>query len=68
LDSIIREKELQLVDKFRLKILQLFDMMVVRYGVMIIGQTGSGKTTCYNLLRESLIKIAKEGTDDERFR
>ena len=47
--------------------LQLFDMMDVRYGVMLIGETGSGKTTCYNLLREAIIEIWKSGLKDRRF-
>ena len=43
------------------KIIQLFQVMNIRFGVMIVGQAGVGKTTCYRILKETMNKII---TDD----
>ena len=35
----------------RLKIVELYDMIQVRHGMMLVGPTGGGKTKCYKLLQ-----------------
>lgn len=50
----------QIVPKFILKVIQLFDTFCVRFGVMIVGPTGGGKTTCYEILQDAMTKLRKE--------
>jgi dynein heavy chain, axonemal len=50
----------QIVPKFVLKIIQLFDTFCVRFGVMIVGPTGGGKTTCYEILQDSMSALRKD--------
>ncbi|UYV81318.1 DNAH6 [Cordylochernes scorpioides] len=51
---IIQEQGLQPEETFIKKIIQLFETMVVRHGVMLVGPAGSGKTTCYEILGGAL--------------
>jgi len=43
------EKGLQAPDCFTKKVIQLFETMVVRHGVMLVGPTGGGKTSIYEV-------------------
>ena len=36
------------------KIMQLYDQMLVRHGVMLVGPTGGGKTVARNILQKAL--------------
>ncbi|KAL8568337.1 Dynein heavy chain 6, axonemal [Nucella lapillus] len=42
------------------KVIQLYETMIVRHGVMLVGPTGSGKTTVYKILAETLENLHKE--------
>ncbi len=51
------------VPTFVEKVVQLYETMVVRHGVMLVGQTGTGKTMCYKVLQHALTAMDKDGVD-----
>eukprot|EP00116_Pleurobrachia_bachei_P000174 sb/3460436/ len=58
-------KKLQPKDCVTKKVIQLFETMEVRHGVMLVGPTGGGKTSAYQILQDSLTKLHAEGTTKE---
>jgi dynein heavy chain len=53
----------QIVDLFYQKIMQLYDTIQVRHGLMIVGPTGGGKTSNYKVLAHAMSQLA----DQEKF-
>ena len=43
------------------KVIQLYETMVVRHGVMLVGPTGGGKTVVYEALAAALTKLHRDG-------
>ncbi|XP_006900461.1 PREDICTED: dynein heavy chain 6, axonemal [Elephantulus edwardii] len=46
------------------KVIQFYETMLVRHGVMLVGPTGGGKTTVYQVLAETLGDLQKHGLDN----
>ncbi|KAF6321024.1 dynein axonemal heavy chain 6 [Rhinolophus ferrumequinum] len=46
------------------KVIQFYETMLVRHGVMLVGPTGGGKTTVYRILAETLGNLQKLGLDN----
>ena len=55
---------LQSVDNFMTKIIQLYDTIQVRHGLMIVGPTGGGKTCNWKVLSKSISNL--EGQDSHQ--
>ncbi|XP_077994098.1 dynein axonemal heavy chain 6-like [Glandiceps talaboti] len=56
-------KGLQIVDTLVLKVIQLYETMIVRHGVMLVGPTGGGKTTVYEVLKDTLTNLHADEVD-----
>uniref|UniRef100_A0A670YGW4 Dynein heavy chain hydrolytic ATP-binding dynein motor region domain-containing protein n=1 Tax=Pseudonaja textilis TaxID=8673 RepID=A0A670YGW4_PSETE len=61
--DIILSKGLQTEATMIRKVIQLYETMLVRHGVMLVGPTGGGKTTVYQILADTLGALHKAGED-----
>ncbi|KAL4464296.1 hypothetical protein ABPG72_011341 [Tetrahymena utriculariae] len=55
------ESNLQPQDSFNLKVLQLYDTIQVRHGLMLVGPTGGGKSSNMKVLSKALTKLEHNG-------
>ncbi|XP_022235690.1 dynein heavy chain 3, axonemal-like, partial [Limulus polyphemus] len=63
LKKSIQERNLQPVPWFLEKIIQIYEMILVRHGLMIVGDPMGGKTTAYQVLASALTNIHALGSD-----
>ena len=51
---------LQNTDEFNMKIFQLYDMIQVRHGLMLVGPTGGGKSSNWRCLQDACTSLREE--------
>jgi dynein heavy chain len=64
IDSVVataKKARLQPCKPFLEKVMQLYDTIQVRHGLMLVGPTGGGKTSVYKTLAGGMTSLAKEG-------
>ncbi|PIN96877.1 hypothetical protein AB205_0080180, partial [Aquarana catesbeiana] len=59
--DVMLARGLQPVARMVHKVIQFFETMIVRHGVMLVGPTGGGKTTVYQILADALTALFKAG-------
>ncbi|KAF7280376.1 hypothetical protein GWI33_006107 [Rhynchophorus ferrugineus] len=64
-NDVCQVRNVQNVPAFLEKVQQLYEMIVVRHGLMIVGLPFSGKTTCYRVLADALGLVEERGEMDE---
>jgi len=60
-------RNLQAVEYFMTKTIQLYEMIIVRHGLMIVGEPFSGKSCCLTVLAESLSDLKERGVEGTLF-
>ncbi|XP_052779096.1 dynein axonemal heavy chain 3-like isoform X2 [Mya arenaria] len=61
----IEARDLQAVQYFIDKIIQVYDMILVRHGLMIVGDPLAGKTSSFTVLAEALADLHSQGLMEE---
>ncbi len=67
IESVISDRGLQVVPAQVKKVIELYETMVVRHGVMLVGPTGSGKTECYKVLQTVCDNMTNAGDTSNAF-
>ena len=62
------DRKLQPEDVIIKKVIQLYETMIVRHGVMLVGPTGGGKTTVYQVLADTLSNLHQQGEKHPQYR
>lgn len=46
------------------KVIQLYEVLNIRFGVMIVGEAGVGKTLSYRILKDAMSNLIKSNPDN----
>eukprot|EP00968_Pinguiococcus_pyrenoidosus_P017694 scaffold1786_cov250-Pinguiococcus_pyrenoidosus.AAC.1 len=61
MNNEIEERNLQPCEFFTTKVIQLYEMIVVRHGLMLVGGPGGGKSSNLHVLEGTLARLKKRG-------
>lgn len=59
------KSNLQPLDSFIIKIIQLYEMIIVRHGLMLVGYSFGMKTSAWKILQAALTDLNKAGLNNE---
>ncbi len=65
IEEVARQQDLQVVESQTRKVIDLYETMLVRHGVMLVGPTGGGKTTVYRNLAKTCETLHAEGLHED---
>lgn len=65
-DIVCKKKVLQPVESFKIKIIQTYEMMIVRHGFMLVGDPFGGKTSTLHVLADTLTIMNEKGFEEEK--
>ncbi|GFQ90622.1 dynein heavy chain 7, axonemal [Trichonephila clavata] len=63
--EVCEKRNLQLADVFISKVIQTYEMMVVRHGFMLVGPPNAGKTRVLQILADTLCLLKEKGVLEE---
>ncbi|CAH1959988.1 unnamed protein product [Acanthoscelides obtectus] len=64
--SCSAERNLQPKESFLVKVIQTYEMMIVRHGFMLVGYPFAGKTSTLKVLADTLTVLNKQGSGEEK--
>ena len=64
MERVSSKKNLQFVDFFREKIIQTYEMMIVRHGFMLVGEPFGSKSKVLETLQGGMTLLCEEGEED----
>lgn len=64
MERIAAKKNLQFVDFFKEKIIQTYEMMIVRHGFMLVGEPFGSKTKVLETLQGGMTLLNDEGEEE----
>ncbi|KAL8008233.1 putative dynein heavy chain region D6 P-loop domain, dynein heavy chain, domain-2 [Plasmopara halstedii] len=67
IDFVCKQLNLQPVPNFVEKVIQMYEMMLVRHGFMVVGMPFSGKTCAWRVLSEVLASLHQQFPNDSRY-
>eukprot|EP00794_Sanderia_malayensis_P007414 gene7414-8234_t len=65
-NGVCRKANLQDTDFFQEKLIQTYEMMIVRHGFMLVGESFSAKTKVLEVLASTLTIMCEKGHDEEK--
>ncbi|KAJ8609535.1 hypothetical protein CTAYLR_006023, partial [Chrysophaeum taylorii] len=63
----INKAGLQNISGFHAKVIQMFDILNIRFGATLVGPTGAGKSTCYRILAATMGTLFRSGSKNTQF-
>ena len=64
MERVATQKNLQFVDFFREKIIQTYEMMIVRHGFMLVGEPFGSKSKVLETLQGGMTLLREEGEEE----